>query len=71
MRAWRRRNASDATLIFLCELGPPPYAMTDRNQRELSDRWEEALQIREWVRGIWHELETEEASIEMVKQRAQ
>ena len=62
MRAWRRRNANDATLIFLCELGPPPYAMTDRNRRELSDRWEEALQIREWVRDIWRELEDEEKS---------
>jgi hypothetical protein len=62
MRAWRRRNANDATLIFLCELGPPPYAMTDRNRRELSDRWEEALQIREWVRDIWRELEQEECS---------
>ncbi len=60
MRAWRRRNANDATLIFLCELGPPPYAMTDSSQHELSDRWEEALQIREWVRDIWHELEQEE-----------
>ena len=60
MRAWRRRNANDATLIFLCELGPPPYAMTDGDRRELSDRWEEALQIREWVRGIWCELEEEE-----------
>lgn len=60
MRAWRRRNANDATLIFLCELGPPPYAMTDRNGRELSDRWEEALQIRKWVRDIWRELEQEE-----------
>ena len=60
MRAWRRRNENDATLIFLCELGPPPYAMTDRNQMELSDRWEEALQIRTWVRDIWRELEQEE-----------
>jgi hypothetical protein len=60
MRAWRQRNANDATLIFLCELGPPPYAMTDSSQHELSDRWEEALQIREWVRDIWHELEQEE-----------
>jgi hypothetical protein len=60
MRAWRQRNANDATLIFLCELGPPPYAMTDSGQHELSDRWEEALQIREWVRDIWHELEQEE-----------
>jgi hypothetical protein len=57
MRAWRRRNANDATLVFLCELGPPPYAITDGDQRELSDRWEESLQIRDWVREIWAELD--------------
>jgi hypothetical protein len=60
MRAWRQRNADDATLIFLCELGPPPYAITDSNQRELSDRWQEALQIRSWAREIWSELEAED-----------
>ena len=60
MRAWRRRNADDATLVFLCELGPPPYAITDGEQRELSDRWEESLQIRDWVREIWIDLETED-----------
>lgn len=60
MRAWRARNAANATLIFLCELGPPPYAITDGNRRELSDRWEEALIIREWVREIWNELEAQE-----------
>jgi hypothetical protein len=60
MQSWRRRNADDATLIFLCELGPPPYAITDGEQRELSDRWDEALTIREWVRDIWSELDAEE-----------
>jgi hypothetical protein len=60
MRAWRRRNADDARLVFLCELGPPPYAITDGDQRELSDRWEESLQIRDWVREIWTELDTED-----------
>ncbi|MGB5511111.1 MAG: hypothetical protein WBM87_05325, partial [Woeseiaceae bacterium] len=59
MRAWRQRSAADATLVFLCELGPPPYAITDGNQRELSDRWQESLQIRDWVRAIWAELEGE------------
>jgi hypothetical protein len=56
MRAWRDRNADDATLVFLCELGPPPYAITDGEQRELSDRWEESLRIRGWVREIWDDL---------------
>ena len=60
MREWRRRSAADATLVFLCELGPPPYAITDGEQRELSDRWEESLQIRDWVRKIWSELEAED-----------
>ena len=57
MRMWRNRNTCDAKLVFLCELGPPPYAITDANQDELSDRWEESLKIRDWVRDIWAELE--------------
>ncbi|MCH8101437.1 MAG: sugar phosphate isomerase/epimerase [Proteobacteria bacterium] len=53
MREWRKRNTDDATLIFLCELGPPPYAITDGDQNELSDRWVESLQIRDWALDIW------------------
>ena len=53
MKMWRERNAGDASLIFLCELGPPPYAITDANGEELSDRWQEALLIRRWVEEIW------------------
>ncbi len=59
MRMWRHRNDGDATLVFLCELGPRPYAITDGEQRELSDRWQEALQIRRWVQDIWTELQAE------------
>jgi hypothetical protein len=33
--------------------GPPPYAMTDANQAELSDRWQAALTIRDWIEKIW------------------
>lgn len=59
MRYWRQRNAADATLVFLCELGPPPYAITDAHQEELSDRFEEALTMRRWVQEIWAELEAQ------------
>jgi len=53
---WRERNDEDATLCFLCELGPPPYAITGADGRELSDRWQEALTIRAWVERIWRDL---------------
>ena len=56
MRLWRQRNAAGAELVFLCELGPRPYAMTDGGQRELSDRWEEALTIKSWVEQMWDDL---------------
>ena len=55
MQAWRTRNTDDAELVFLCELGPPPYAITDANQQELSDRWQESLKIRDWVAALWQE----------------
>ncbi len=53
MRGWRERNPPNASLVFLCELGPPGYAITDANGAELSDRWTEALLIRGWVQEIW------------------
>lgn len=56
IKMWRERNDDDATLIFLCELGPPSYAMTDANGYELSDRWQEALTIKGWVEEIWADL---------------
>ena len=52
---WRARNAS-GDCIFLCELGPPEYAMTGPDGREMSNRWEEALLIKGWVRQIWDDL---------------
>jgi hypothetical protein len=42
--------------VFLCELGPPDYAITDANGRELSDRWAEAALLAQWAREIWSEV---------------
>lgn len=56
MRMWRERSKRGATLVFLCELGPPNYAITDARGNELSDRWEEAQIIKTWVEDIWEDL---------------
>lgn len=60
-RSWRDRNAR-GTCRFLCELGPPDYAITGADGRELSNRWEEALAIRARVRAIWDRLEAEQGA---------
>ena len=52
-RQWKAKAGADETLTFLCELGPPEYAMTGADGYELSDRWLEAIQMKEMVRGVW------------------
>jgi hypothetical protein len=54
---WRGRAGPDATLTFLCELGPREYAMTGADGYELSDRFEEALWLKQSVRKMWEELD--------------
>ncbi len=49
---WQAR-APGQDLVFLCELGPPNYAITDANGDELSDRWDEALLLRRLALEIW------------------
>src|SRR6202046_1300194 len=52
--AWLARHAGeDSALVFLCELGPPDYAITDAQGRELSDRWAEAALMAQWARELW------------------
>lgn len=54
LKDWRQRSSGDC--IFLCELGPPEYAMTGPDGIEMSNRWEEGLQIKSWVERIWNDL---------------
>jgi hypothetical protein len=52
-RSWRRRAAAGDALAFVCELGPKPYAITGPDGNDLSDRWQDALLLREEVRNLW------------------
>ncbi|HWJ35733.1 MAG TPA: hypothetical protein VNR70_10730 [Steroidobacteraceae bacterium] len=55
--AWQAQHRTDdETLVFLCELGPPDYAITAADGQELSDRWAEALTLSRWARELWREV---------------
>jgi hypothetical protein len=61
IRSWRRRAGADATLTFLCELGPAPYAITGPDGAELSDRWQDALVMKDMIRKVWDRIAAEDA----------
>ena len=48
-------------LTFLCELGPPSYAITGPDGTELSDRWQDALVMKDMVRALWQRIADEDA----------
>jgi hypothetical protein len=61
LRCMWKRAKPDAVLTFLCELGPPPYAITGPDGAELSDRWEDALVMKDLVKALWRRIVDEEA----------
>ncbi|KAA8697642.1 Sugar phosphate isomerase/epimerase [Pseudomonas caricapapayae] len=52
---WLARPHKPASLSFTCELGPPPYAITGRDGRDISDRWSEALWLKALIREVWND----------------
>lgn len=55
MELWLAQAGADDSLTVLCELGPPPYAITDLQGRELSDRWAEALTLKATAESLFAE----------------
>ncbi|RTE08919.1 sugar phosphate isomerase/epimerase family protein [Paenibacillus whitsoniae] len=60
MTNWLNHNNLDRPFPFICELGPPPYAITideygDR-RREIGDRWSQSLVFAHIARSIWKDI---------------
>jgi hypothetical protein len=63
-QSWRRRADPDGSLVFVCELGPRPYAITGPDGNELADRWSEALLLRSHVKELWESLDSNLKAVE-------
>ncbi|MBM3096008.1 sugar phosphate isomerase/epimerase [Ensifer sp. T173] len=57
-RSWQKRAGANDSLAFVCELGPKPYAITDRFGEDTTDRWEESLALKQHARDLWAKVST-------------
>jgi len=55
MVSWLERAKPGDVLPFRVELGPPSYAILDREGREISDRWAQTLVIRTLAERLFNE----------------
>ena len=54
MQHWLSRAKPGDVLPFVCELGPPPYAITTLGETmEIGDRWQQSLVLQKLARQIW------------------
>ena len=67
--SWQERAAPEEDCIFLCELGPRDYAITGANGEELSDRWSEALLLKEWAARCWADAGRAPAALRVTPRR--
>lgn len=57
-KTWRKTAKPGDILPFSPELGPPRYAITTPDGKEISDRWAQALVMRELALEAWNSSET-------------
>jgi hypothetical protein len=60
-KSWQKRAGTDASCAFTCELGPKPYAITGPDGNDTTDRWKEALMMRDQVLELWGSVEARSA----------
>ncbi|SHN21274.1 sugar phosphate isomerase/epimerase family protein [Cryptosporangium aurantiacum] len=59
-RAWwaaAMRTYPGDDLVFCCELGTVPYAITGADGAQISDRWADALLLKSWAEELFHATE--------------
>ncbi|KIL34589.1 hypothetical protein SD71_18985 [Cohnella kolymensis] len=65
MKEWMQRAKPGDFLPFVCELGPPDYAVvlpdpaSSVRPVELSDRWSSALALKRFAEELWADVEAE------------
>jgi hypothetical protein len=55
-KSWQSRAPEDGVLVFVSELGPKPYAITDQDGEDTTDRWRESVMLKERITGLWNEV---------------